>query len=87
LLEVSSTAIKTTIYQIFIRFPRLIEKVEDIMNTFTEEHFSNTKYLAECILEMNLSHLYIDEQNFHFKSLLTKTIDMNPDYYEVNNNK
>ena len=52
----------------FKRFPPLKAKIFEIVNEFIDENFNKAKYISNCIVDMNLNYLFIeDDKIFHQK--------------------
>ena len=50
------------------RFPPLKAKIFEIVNEYIDDSFNNAKYISNCIVDMNLNYLFIEDgEKFHKK--------------------
>jgi GTPase SAR1 family protein len=72
--DIAAQAVKNNIFRVFIRFPKLIEKMEELINAFMEKHFQVVRDLAQSIVDMNFNYLYIDDKSLSYNELLNKFV-------------
>lgn len=77
--DITRNSIKQSIFKIFCRFPKLLNKIEELLTVYIDEHFDKMLHLINSVSEMNFNYLYLDDKSLSYNDLLKKfVLEENP---------
>ena len=75
--EFGASAIKKQLDKLFLRFPHLYAKLDEIVTEYIERQYSKTKDICDAITTMNFEYLYMDESSNIYEDTLRNLIVTN----------